>query len=674
MFVGWNKNFDEIKEDLEVNAIFMKNTLDNIVSYTSYVSSFSYNEASSYESLLENFDYYNNLKGTIPEIVYGGFRETNKIHYYDKTNIRDRNRFGFEVAIDENNVVIEKAVLVNLPTNGAILSGHGEGATTLGDLIKVGDVIIYEANKVDYFRQKGVSEVFDLYFKINRIKELILSSYEDLKALNYQLMLEKTNQLINLYNGLISSYSETEYQAALALYMDVSFLSIEETSSMVKAYWHYPTRCIGYMENNVASIASLLDEVARMGLNRIYLNTNYGGYAVYKSSILTQKLTTYYNYVGYKDYLECFISLAHARGIEVYAWTNTLIAGDGEPNPYYSVRNWLNIFYDGSNNYSGMHYIDIANVDARAHLLDVFDELAGYDLDGIEFDFIRYANSNILNYTGVITNDSNLSDSGYTESFIQPFMDENGLTGDFKSLIRNNETIRVAWYNYKRELLTDLVKDLSSIIKEKNADIKISAAVMPSITTARKVFNQDWKTWIEEDYIDVLEPMIYTGNIDYLTETLSAMKTEVADEALIVVGIYPEGSSLESSENAYQIARIMDYYVFGFSKFSSRNIFINKSLRDSLSLINKHYTTVSLDPLDIKRSYAYDLYDKINNFYQYVDTETDYEEFLVSVLATIEDEDYEVVDFYITLFIDTIKNPNVKAKLQSYDLYIKSLS
>ena len=363
LFVGWNKNFDGINEDLEVSAIFMKNTLDNIVSYTSYVSSLSYNEASSYESLLENFDYYNNLKGTIPEIVYGGFRETNKIHYYDKTNIRDRNRFGFEVAIDENNVVIEKAVLVNLPTNGAILSGHGEGATTLGDLIKVGDVIIYEANKVDYFRQKGVSEVFDLYFKINRIKELINSSYEDLKALNYQLILEKTNQLINLYNGLISSYSETEYQAALALYMDVSFLSIEETSSMVKAYWHYPTRCIGYMENNVASIAALLDEVARMGLNRIYLNTNYGGYAVYKSSILTQRLTTYYKYAGYKDYLECFISLAHARGIEVYAWTNTLIAGDGEPNPYYSVRNWLNIFYDGSSNYSGMHYIDIANVD-----------------------------------------------------------------------------------------------------------------------------------------------------------------------------------------------------------------------------------------------------------------------------------------------------------------------
>ena len=34
----------------------------------------------------------------------------------------------------------------------------------------------------------------------------------------------------------------------------------------------------------------------------------------------------------------------------------------------------------------------------------------------------------------------------YTESFIQPFMDENGFNGDFKSLIENNETIRVAWY------------------------------------------------------------------------------------------------------------------------------------------------------------------------------------------------------------------------------------
>ena len=65
------------------------------------------------------------------------------------------------------------------------------------------------------------------------------------------------------------------------------------------------------------------------GINRIYLNTNFNGSSIYKSQYLNQLIANNYNYEGYKDYLECFIEEAHKRNIEVYAWTNTLIAGDG---------------------------------------------------------------------------------------------------------------------------------------------------------------------------------------------------------------------------------------------------------------------------------------------------------------------------------------------------------
>jgi len=672
-FIGWDKNFEQVASDLEVMAIFEKNISNTIINYTSYLASFSYNQVNSYTELLEDFDYVNNLEGTIININYGGYRLTDQVHYYDSTNIRTRNTFGFEVAIDENNVVIKMATLVDLPNNGAILSGHGDGAQILEDSLKIGDIVIYDSGEADYYRQTGISEVLDLNVKINNAVDLINSSYNNLKALNYQLLLDKTNQLIDIYNNLLLDYNLSNYNIALALYMDISYLSIEETAVMVKGYWHYPLRNTGYLENNTASIALLLDEVARMGFNRVYLNTNFGGYTIYKSTILPQRLTNYYAYVGYKDYLECFIALAHARGIEVYAWTNTLIGGDGEANSYYSTRNWLNESYSGSKSFSGMYFIDIANVDARAHLLDVFTELAGYNLDGIEYDFIRYPNSNILDYSGIISDDSGLLDSGYTDNFILPFMSQNDLTGDFKTILRNDETARESWYTYKRTILTDFVSNLSTTIKATNSNIKISAAVMPSITTARSVYNQDWKTWIALDYVDILDPMIYTGSIDYLISALNAMKIEVGSDASIVAGIFPEGSGLDVSENAYQISKIIETYVLGFSKFSSRQIFSSENVKNSLSLISKHYTTASSESLDIRKAYVFDLYDKVNNFYKYYDSQTDYSLFLSTLLNAIQIEEYQGINLYITTFLDSILDVDVKDKLQAYDVYINEL-
>ncbi|MDD3382882.1 MAG: hypothetical protein PHT83_05260, partial [Bacilli bacterium] len=219
----------------------------------------------------------------------------------------------------------------------------------------------------------------------------------------------------------------------------------------------------------------------------------------------------------------------------------------------------------------------------------------------------------------------------------------------------------------------DFVSNLSTTIKTTNSNIKISAAVMPSITTARSVYNQDWKTWITLDYVDILDPMIYTGSIDYLISALNAMKIEVGSEASIVAGIFPEGSGLDVSENAYQISKIIETYVLGFSKFSSRQIFSSENVKNSLSLISKHYTTSSSESLDIRKAYVFDLYDKVNNFYKYYDSQTDYSLFLSTLLNAIQIEEYQGINLYITTFLDSILDVDVKNKLQAYDVYINEL-
>jgi hypothetical protein len=56
----------------------------------------------------------------------GGKRETDELVKYDKTNIIKRNEWGYEVGVDKNGNIISKAVRVDLPEDGYILSGHGK--------------------------------------------------------------------------------------------------------------------------------------------------------------------------------------------------------------------------------------------------------------------------------------------------------------------------------------------------------------------------------------------------------------------------------------------------------------------------------------------------------------------------------------------------------------------
>lgn len=673
IFRGWDKSFHSVKSDLEVNAIFEEDLSNKIINYTSYVESLTYNQVNSFEGLLNDFDYTGNFVASINDINFGGFRKTNQIHYYNSSNLPTRNSFGFEVGIDAHNVVIARGTLVSLPLGGYILSGHGDGAEILQDNLKIGDIVVYGNLSANYYRKAGITEIIQIKVLIDNSVELISESFNGVKALNYVLLQEKMNQMIDTYNALLLAFDAEDYDNALALYMDIAYLSVEGQAVMVKGYWHYPLRNSNFTEKNTEEVSLMLDQVKTMGFNRIYLNTNFGGYAVYKSSIISQRLTNYNTYEGYKDYLECFVSLAHLKGIEVYAWTNTLIAGDGAANAYYSSRGWINIAYNESDNYGGMYFIDIANPDARAHVVSVLEELATYNLDGIEYDFIRYPNGNINNYSGVITDDSNVNDSGYTTHFIDPFMLTHNLTGDFKEIIRNDEAIRTAWYLYKRELLSTLVFDISTAIRVVNPDTKISAAVMPSITTALNVYNQDWKSWIRDGLVDILDPMIYTSSRSYLESSLSSMQTVVGSDAFIVVGIFPESSGADNAENAYQIDLIMNNLALGFSKFSSKVIFIAPKLMNSLSLMNRHYTVSKLSPLEIKKAYAYDFYDKVNNFYKFYDSQTDYESILAILEAAILDQDFDGLNASITTFLSSIENVKVKDKLTAYDNYIVNI-
>lgn len=636
IFIRWDQDFDVVTSDLAIRPIFEKLEIDpKRAQYTSYIKNITFNHMEASNNLVNQINFQTDLVHTINNIYYGGFRGADQMHYYDASNLISRNLYGFEIAIDASGIVIQKGTIVDLPSGGFILSGHSSTATFLQNNILIGDVVRYQSplKKAECFRNLSISSTIGLGIEINDMKPKITNAFNNVRALDYNLINEKINETIDLYNRLLLDYQHSDYLKAKELLVNLDFLLIEGSAVETKAFWHYPLRSGIYNENNLFEVRLFLNQIKLMGFNRIYLNTNFGGNAVYQSEYLKQVLSASNTYSGYKDYLECFISEAHALDIEVFAWTNTLIAGDGYLSDWYRLRGWITRGYNNEDNFNGMYFLDISNPDVQIFIKNVYRELASnYALDGIEYDFIRYPNNNIYNKSGKISDAIN--DSGYTTTFMNAFREYYPFEGDFKEAIKNSEIIRNAWLTFKKDTLNDTVQMLSTTIKTARPAIKISAAVMPSISTARNVYLQDWDYWLNMGWVDILDPMIYTANNDNLVSSLTSMKNLVANRAEIIAGIFPEGSGGPAGMNAEQINLIKQIGLSGYSKFSSKTIFANQALVNSFSYSVRKYTVTHLATnAMIFHAYLYDLLDKIEYYYQFVDGNTDY----LGLLNLLED-------------------------------------
>lgn len=671
-FKGWEGSLTNITEDKTITAKWEKYPEYG----SSYVEDLSFKSMTDYSQLVDSVETETPTL-TLSSIKHGGTRGTNELVYYDNTLSFNTNIYGFEIAVDKDGIVIDRATKVSMPIDGFVLSAHGTSINKL-EAALVGDILIYkkEQGEVLVYRKNTISNTISIGVEINRLKENTVNANDNYKALDYVQIHKTLNDSIDIYNKLVTSYNSTDYNNVRQLLLNISFMLVEPTSVTVRAMWHYPTRAGTYKESNQEQVEEFLDQVKLMGINRIYLNTNFNGRAIYKSEYLITSLTGSNNYGEYDDYLECFIEEAHLRNIEVYAWTNTLIAGDGSDNTFYSSKGWLLRGFNGENNHGGMYFIDISNDDAFAFLIDVFSELSSkYNLDGIEYDFIRFPNGNAHNYTGVIENTANFVDWGYTDSFLSKFALEYSLTGDIKELIRTNQTIRNNFTNFKMNFLTTRVEELSNAIRDNNEKIKISAAVMPSISGAKQAYLQDWETWIKNGYVDVLEPMIYTADNNHLQNSITNMKNVVGDYATIVAGIFPEGSNGANSMNSSQIAILEDLGIEGSSKFSSRTIF-NGLLKGSYVYMNRAYIVLPRSNIDtVFYAYINDLRDKVTNYYSFrIDNPDEKFQDLIDLINNLEiavDLDYEKGFTEIRGLILEIENEVIRDILENENLKIE---
>ncbi|MFN0157200.1 MAG: family 10 glycosylhydrolase [Bacteroidota bacterium] len=143
-----------------------------------------------------------------------------------------------------------------------------------------------------------------------------------------------------------------------------------------------------------ASLRSMVRRLKAAHFNTIFFQARARGDAYYRSSFepWAENLTGTLGKDPGWDPLQFLLNEAHALGMEVHAWFNVYkIRGPGNNIPSTTPPHPARAFPQWTVPAEGELWFDPGIPDVRDYTLKVaLDLIAGYDIDGIQFDFIRY--------------------------------------------------------------------------------------------------------------------------------------------------------------------------------------------------------------------------------------------------------------------------------------------
>lgn len=248
-------------------------------------------------------------------------------------------------------------------------------------------------------------------------------------------------------------------------------------------------------------IAETMDQLAEANFNVVYVDVWRFGYPYYQSTYFADLtgLETDPSLTSGRDVLAGMIAEGHRAGLEVEAWFESGFAATSDDNDdlFLIYPEWFAQKKDGSYDFysnGGIKYnwLSHCNPQARQFLINMAMEVArNYDIDGIEFDRVRYPEL----------------DCGYDPATVELYQQEHD--GQSPPTNVNN----ASWMRWRADKLTEFVNVLYDSIKSVNPAITVSNAPLP---WGYEQFCQDWPPWINNGYLDIVTTqMYYTDNSTY---------------------------------------------------------------------------------------------------------------------------------------------------------------
>jgi uncharacterized lipoprotein YddW (UPF0748 family) len=220
------------------------------------------------------------------------------------------------------------------------------------------------------------------------------------------------------------------------------------------------------------------------------------------------------------DPLDSLIAKAHAAGIQVHAWIITTAIWNSavapiDPTHVFNQHgptktgsdDWISRRYDGANRAGADYLLDPGHPDAADYMVRMYTSVAAnYDIDGLNFDRVRFPDQNLAAFPGI-------SAWGYNPVAVARFQQ---LTGRTDVPAPDD----AQWMSWRRDRVTDIVRKVYVEAYAIKPHLAISADTITysygpatqggweNTRTYREVL-QDWRGWMEEGILDINIPMNY---------------------------------------------------------------------------------------------------------------------------------------------------------------------
>jgi len=254
-------------------------------------------------------------------------------------------------------------------------------------------------------------------------------------------------------------------------------------------------------KENIVDAVKMLDE---LGFNTIFVVTWNKAMTSYPSRIMKKftgvEIDTLFN--G-RDPLKELIEEAHKKNIKVIAWFEFGFSSSYQLNggPILEKKpEWAAKDVNGNLvTKNGFEWMNGFDPDVQNFMLSLIMEVVrNYNVDGIQGDDRLPAMP---------------SEAGYDEYTVNLYRSEHD-GNDPPSYNKDYD-----WIKWRSSLLTDFMGRIYDSVKTFNKNIIVSMA--PSIYPwSEEEYLQDWPTWMQKGYVDLVCPQVYRYNIKDYSSTL----------------------------------------------------------------------------------------------------------------------------------------------------------
>ena len=319
------------------------------------------------------------------------------------------------------------------------------------------------------------------------------------------------------------------------------------------------------------AIRNVVETAVKYHFNALFVQVRGRGDAFYQS-VYEPRAEILAGQPALFDPLATMVVEAHAKGLQVHAWMNTYLTWSGSRPPrskqhlWNAHRSWFTQDTKGKcscvpNDKCEGGFLQPSNPAVQDHLFRVFTDVASrYDVDGIHFDYCRYANSEHDFSPGTLSRfrlarQAQLSPDQFEKIDLRRAKDPKAFVHAYP-----NE-----WGEWRRAQVTALVTRISEAVKAEKPFMEVSAAVFADGYDAFKYRGQEWENWLKSGVIDAVALMSYDKNTErVLAQTRRAV--EIAGERHVYTGI--GAWRLGAADVAHKIAKVRETGAAGVNLFS----------------------------------------------------------------------------------------------------------